>query len=268
MNTLKEQKKIKLRFLALYGISLVLIFILVSAFWQKKSSATADVLQAAETETYFIQFDTLLHSRLDELDNMYTLFLKASADNTAEANGFLSIKNSMTTTLDSIAQQAAILASGSKKAAMEMVVNRYKNSLEIRDRLTTQLGSMPRNKSLPQLPENSIDSSASNTDTERLKNMVAGRDQEITRLEQKAQADLKEKNDLIASLQNQLRQRSPGVISNNPSASDGEWRQKYSSLKASYDKVAESEKALKSAYKIVAEDNRRLLGQLQSMKKG
>ena len=267
MNTPKEQKKIKLRFLALYGISLVLIFIVVSAFWQRKSLATPDV-QAAETETYFIQFDTLLHARLDELDNMYTQFLKNPANNTAEVNAFLSTKNSMTTTLDSIAQQAAILASGSKKVAMEMVVNRYRNSLEIRDRLSTQLGYMPKNRPLPKLPENNTDSSASNTDTERLRNMVAGRDQEITRLEQKAQADLKEKNDLIASLQNQLKQRSPGVISNNPSASDSEWRQKYSSLKASYDKVAESEKALKSAYKIVAEDNRRLLGQLQSMKKG
>ena len=254
--------------MALYGISLLLIFIVVSAFWQKTSSATPDVLQAAETETYFIQFDTLLHARLDELDNMYTLFLKNSANNSAEVNAFLNAKNSMTNTLDSIAQQATILASGSKKAAMEMVVNRYRNSLEIRDRLTTQLGYMPRNRPLPKLPENNIDSSASNTDTERLRNMVAGRDQEITRLEQKAQADLKEKNDLIVSLQNQLKQRSPGVVSNNPSANDSEWRQKYSSLKASYDKVAESEKALKGAYKIVAEDNRRLLAQLQSMKKG
>lgn len=49
-------------------------------------------------------------------------------------------------------------------------------------------------------------------------------------------------------------------------SNDGEWKQKYSSLKANYDKVAEREAALKAAYKTVADDNKRLLTQLQSLK--
>jgi|GEM_PF-4617203 len=49
-------------------------------------------------------------------------------------------------------------------------------------------------------------------------------------------------------------------------SNDGEWKQKYNSLKASYEKVEEREAALKAAYKTVADDNKRLLAQLQSLK--
>lgn len=50
------------------------------------------------------------------------------------------------------------------------------------------------------------------------------------------------------------------------SSNDGEWKQKYASLKANYDQVAEREAEFKAAYKTVTEDNKRLLGQLQSLK--
>ena len=49
-------------------------------------------------------------------------------------------------------------------------------------------------------------------------------------------------------------------------SNDGEWKQKYSALKAGYDKASEREAALRAAYKTVADDNKRLLAQLQSLK--
>ena len=269
MITYNEQKKTKLRFLAVYAVSLILIFIVVVAFWQKKSAITDDsITQQAEGETYFLQFDTLLYSKLDQVDNMFTLFLKAPEKSTVETNHFFSVKNAMTTTLDSIAEQASILNTGPKKAAMEMIVNRYRSSLEIRDRLISQLSFIPKDKVLSQPQVSYTDTSRSNTDIQSLRNTVAEKEQRITTLEQKAQADLKEKDDLINSLQIQLKQKLPGDIPNNSPMADNAWKQKYASLKASYDKVAESEKALRNAYKTVAEDNRRLLSELQSMKKG
>ena len=89
-------------------------------------------------------------------------------------------------------------------------------------------------------------------------------------------ADLREeelaaKDKIIDFLENQLKQahsqKQVIMTGSNSSSSDSEWKQKYASLKESYDKVSANEKSLKSAYKTVADDNRRLLNQLQSMRK-
>ena len=82
---------------------------------------------------------------------------------------------------------------------------------------------------------------------------------------------LVDKEQRIADLENQLKQKNAalqngGQVTSNDASN--EWKQKYASLKSSYDKLAASEKALRSAYKTVADDNKRLLGQLQSAKKG
>jgi hypothetical protein len=124
---------------------------------------------------------------------------------------------------------------------------------------------------------------------ENLKRAIAEKDQRISALEsamqQKTSGDTTaktnlpsaapgEKDKMIASLQSQLKEkeaalRSAGSVSQVPvSSADGsEWKQKYASLKASYDKVSANEKTLKTAYKTVADDNKRLLSQLQTMKK-
>ena len=54
----------------------------------------------------------------------------------------------------------------------------------------------------------------------------------------------------------------PQIVSN-----DGEWKQKYAALKTSYDKAIERENTLKSSYKTVVDDNKRLLQQIQNLKK-
>jgi len=124
---------------------------------------------------------------------------------------------------------------------------------------------------------------------ENLRKALAEKNQKIAALENAVQkgegdkatnvnlssASADEKDKMIASLQNQLREKEAALKSANnapavtASSSDGsEWKQKYAALKASYDKVSANEKTLKNAYKTVADDNRRLLSQLQTMKKG
>ena len=127
-------------------------------------------------------------------------------------------------------------------------------------------------------------------EVENLKRAVAEKDQRIADLEaavQKASASGSgvqqnagsvapdEKDKTIASLQTQLKEKeaalramSTSVPATTSTSGDTEWKQKYSSLKASYDKVSANEKSLKTAYKTVADDNKRLITQLQSMKKG
>jgi chromosome segregation ATPase len=128
---------------------------------------------------------------------------------------------------------------------------------------------------------------------DNLKKVLATKEQKIASLESTIQqnsvvsgttpgnqsqtaAGTEEKDKMIVALQNQLRQKEAALqnaISSaqpvtNTTSGDGEWRQKYTSLKASFDKVSANEKALKSAYKTVADDNKRLLSQLQSIRKG
>lgn len=127
-------------------------------------------------------------------------------------------------------------------------------------------------------------------DVENLKRALAEKEQKIASLESAMQqksntgigakpslpaVSADEKDKMISSLQNQLKEKEAALRSAasvppvNAAPSDGsEWKQKYAALKASFDKVSANEKTLKGAYKTVADDNKRLLSQLQTMKKG
>jgi phage-related protein len=118
-------------------------------------------------------------------------------------------------------------------------------------------------------------------DLDNLRKSIAEKDQKIATLENQLKAapasstanvasmGADEKDKMIASLQTQLKEKEAELRTANSNASvsstgsgDSEWKQKYASLKASYDKVAANEKALKTAYKTVTDDNQRLLTQL------
>ncbi|RYY00427.1 MAG: hypothetical protein EOO53_21990 [Gammaproteobacteria bacterium] len=92
----------------------------------------------------------------------------------------------------------------------------------------------------------------------------------IAEIEQYKEA-INVRNHVIDSLNAQISTQSanqttpvqqPQVVSN-----DGEWKQKYAALKSSYDKAIERENTLKSSYKTVVDDNKRLLQQIQNLKK-
>jgi hypothetical protein len=283
MSTFK--KNATLRFVTLYVFSLLLIFIVVTGFWQKGLGPKQPAIQQSSgSSEYFMQFDTLLHTKLDQLDNLYASYLNNLENGTADATNFLSVRNELSTTLDSIANQASFLTNGSKKETMEMIVSRFRPSLEIKNRLINELTYLPRNTALTKVQGVTIDQSYAKTEIERLKNTLAEKEQAINLLEQKlqqqpgtdgtvtnapTQKELADKNNLIASLQTQIKQKDAALqraSQTNSNGSGDEWKPKYSSLKASYDKLADSEKALKNAYKTVIDDNKRLIGQLQSKK--
>lgn len=139
-------------------------------------------------------------------------------------------------------------------------------------------------------PANAVDNSVTVQndaliEVEKLKMQLAEKDNQIAALQNAAQlkpsssnsaastsATADQKDKLIASLQNQLAQKEAALLQAQSGATSGsndaEWKQKYTALKASFDKLSANEKELKNAYKTVADDNRRLLTQLESLRKG
>ena len=184
MEYAQASKKAKIRFVSLYALGLVLIFVVVSSFWQKR---VEDVRETKASDAIRVADNTI-----PEVENLK----KALAE-----------KDQEIATLKNAVQQKGNVDTGVKQISPSI-----------------------------------------NAD---------------------------EKDKIIASLQNQLKEKDAALRSRasvppvNATSSDGsEWKQKYSALKASYDKVSANEKTLKSAYKTVADDNKRLLSQLQTSKKG
>jgi hypothetical protein len=288
--TPEEQKKARLRFLGLYGVSLVLIFIVVSAFWQNKGGIIEKSIdqEVAESNFYFFQTDTLLHARMEQMDKAFADYLtKRTKGNHADAGSFFAAKKSFASVLDSIEQQAAYLSNGPKKNAMTTLSSKFRVAFTERSKILDAVALLPRQKGDTSQVANASNGQAS-AELEELKKILVDKETKIAALEKSAQAvqpgnekgmtellnqkqqELAGKDKIIAFLENQLKQaqaQKQVVMTSSHSPSESEWKQKYASLKDSYDKVSANEKSLKSAYKTVADDNRRLLNQLQTMRK-
>ena len=288
--TRKEQKKARLRFIALYAISLLFIFIVVSAFWQNKEGAQADPIdkEVAESNLFFMQTDTLLHARMEQLDKAFSSFLLSrTKNNNVDAGRFLQAKNSFTTVLDSIEKQAMYLSNGPKKNAMTNLAAKFRMAFIERNKILDAVALLPKQKRDSNLVANN-NTGRSQAELEELKKILLDKENKIAELERRTQVmqpgndkgltdllnqkqkELAGKDKVITFLESQLKQvhakKGPAILTSSNS-SDGEWKKKYASLKESYDKITASEKSLKSAYKTVADDNRRLLNQLQAARK-
>lgn len=281
LTTRAEKKKARTRFLLIYAFSLLLLLVVASAFWQKlaqkKQPETA--AQAAGSETYFLQTDTVLHSRLAALDAASKAYAQSRLNN-AEANTseLLVARGAMASTLDSIEQQAAYLNDGPKKATMYAVAAKFRQAMNDRETLLSSVVALPK---LPVSAPHTSRATDSN-ETERLTRLLQEKEQTIAVLQSQIREETQagtqlpengEKDKLIASLQTQLRQKEAALqnalqAGSRPSASGGDWQQKYLSLKSAYEKTAASEKSLRNAYQTLSDDNRRLLSQLQSARKG
>ena len=285
-------KTAKLQFAAIYIVSLVLIFVVVSAFWQK-GSAEVPANPAGEREAYFMQYDTLLHAKLGNLDERYTVFVKGlRTGGDGNASGFLEAKGDFERTLASLEKEADMLSDGVKKETIQRVTGEFRKSLQGRYDLVPLVtdSSAPLYNAGPVASPDSL-----RMEMEALKRILVDKEQKITELENKAimgnpenskalvtlqnekLKEIAEKNKTITDLQTQLKQKdllikqaavtNPNRAVTGNTSTDSEWKQKYSALKTAYDKAVTTEKSLRNAYKVVADDNRRLLGQLQSLRK-
>jgi hypothetical protein len=289
ITTRAEQKNARRRFVAIYALSLILVFVVVSAFWQKlankKDQDSAPV--SSEKEAYFMQLDTVLHARMNNLDSVCATYVKARQTGAnPDATALLELKNSVRTSLDSLDQQAGYLNEGPKKAMMTLVMASFRKEFADRETVINGISTLPRQAFNSNTATTGSDAAGSSLTIDSLKRSLQAKDETIAGLQKQVQLSASDNNNaandglqktvadkdkIISSLQAQLKQKE-AALQNLPAqskpAAGGEWQQKYQSLKSSFDKVAASEKSLKNAYQTLADDNRRLLSQLQAARKG
>ena len=284
MTTRAEQRKTKLRFAVIYSLSLLLAFVVTTAFWKKLSSTTSPeaVPQTAETEKYFMQLDTALHAKAETLGVLTKAYVKGRQTGTgSDLNAVLTAGTALRNALDSIDQQAAYLNEGPKKTAMNLAVANFRKELDEKENLLNGITVLPKGAFTPNAPA-SNGAPANNEEVASLKQLLQQKDETIAALQNAAsnatpasgndalQKTVADKDKLIASLQTQLKQKETALqnaaVPGKPVS--GDWQQKYLSLKTAFEKVSASEKSLKNSYQTLADDNRRLLSQLQSARKG
>ncbi|HVF96886.1 MAG TPA: hypothetical protein VM871_06185, partial [Flavisolibacter sp.] len=224
-----ERKKAKTRFAIIYVVSLMLLFVIMSAFWKKFGGMQASVepSQAAEKEAYFIQLDTLLHRKMEQLDDLYTGYVRARKGGSEEgSNALFSARADLGKTLDSIDQQAAFLNEGPKKKAMTFAASLFRKAVEDRDELMNGVLVLPKNAAA--VTASVMVDSANLVEIANLKRQIGEREAEIAALRNnpspgtsnnnaalaQLQTVVTEKDRQIALLQTQLKQR-PAVGNSN-----------------------------------------------------
>lgn len=266
MNNVIQQdpKKARMRFVVLYLVSLVLVFVVLTAFFKKDGDPPIVYQPQNESEKSYLLLDTMLQSKMQQLDLAYAAYLKTDRQvESKEATDVFNEKKSLQQSLDSIESQAGALKDGPLKNAMSTVAAKFKRSFQLRDSVFFSLVPLHQTKTYT-TTEPLTTTGTPNTEFEELKAMLVQKEQRIQELERSNPADVQEKDKMIASLQNQLKQKE---ATQNTGSGDSEWKQKYLSMKQAYDKSSANESSLKSAYKTVVDDNKRLLTQLQSLRK-
>lgn len=261
-----SKTRAKRSFVILYLASLVLIFVVVSAFWKTPSAAPAQTtVEKNDDASHFMQIDTMLHAKMEAMDTSIARYFKTrSSEELTKVQRQVYFLQSA---IDSIDKQALILLEGSRRQHMQMAVANFKKLMGERNRVLYGGETLPVQTVSA---TGTANTNSSGAETEKLKQLLAQKEERVQALEQLNNANGQDKDKLILSLQSQLKQKDAALQQranvSQQAGTDNEWRQKYASLKTLFDNTAASEKALKAAYKTVAEDNRRLLNQLQTLR--
>ncbi|MDB5208176.1 MAG: hypothetical protein JWR72_3251 [Flavisolibacter sp.] len=268
--TLKEQKKAKIRFFALYIASVVLIIVIVSSLWKDDSPAMVVSGMEATSPTKnerLLQIDALLHNKLEIVDNEYASAISAGkAGMQSRQNNLQSAESNFRTTLDSLDKEAATIKDEQQKSSLMTLVADFRKSLESRSKLMNGYTTLLNDTTNTAV---GITGATGTTDAEmqELKTILVEKEEKVAALEKKRLDDLAEKDKIITSLQSQVAKKTNGPVQTPTTSGDSEWKQKYVKLKASYDNVAGQNNTLSRSYKSIVDDNRRLLSQLQAARK-
>jgi len=267
--TLKEKKAAKIKFFATYIASIILIIMIFAALWKNEP----EVIKIYSTPSTvadngkIAQADAFLHTKQQQLDDIYTAAAKAGVGEDMRKN-LLSAENTFETSLDSLERVALSLKDEQQKDDLNVLVSRFRSSLQSRSSfmntyvaINTDSG---RFGSSDKAMQNTI--AENNATIEELKGILMDKEQKIAAFEKQKQTDLSAKDKIISSLQAQLAQKPTVPVQNTTAANDGEWKQKHSKLKATYDNLVNQNIALNKSFKILVEDNRRLLSRLQGAK--
>lgn len=159
-DNLIERRKRILAFVGLYGVSILLIFFIFSAFGgrlsvsDQNSSGVLDATQpAADNNNDVLRADSLLHTglyRLQQLDDQYAIFPDGS--DAVVKNSIAALVSSNEQVLkkqvDSVEQLSAVYAGAGKSALYKTILNSFRAVLNERESLKNMRMSMASGKSL------------------------------------------------------------------------------------------------------------------------
>lgn len=259
----------KLKFIAAYLLSVVLLFVLLSSFLKIGSvqTATGNSSPAATKNDNRLVVDELLHQRMDRLSNACASFADRSGSKEA-ADALQREERSFDICVDSLRKSTASLA-GAEKQQLQNLLDGFSRDADRQVQLVKTHAAV--NKDSP-----GAAAAKPSAELEELKAILVQKEQKIQDLRAQNTAALQEKEKTIAALQSKASNPSQVVVTKTvPDASAAEWKDKYEKLKATNDKLKEASdkytmqaNQLKAAYKEVVDDNRRLINQLQSLRNG
>lgn len=260
---LVNRKAAKRKFYGVYTLSVLLFFIVLSSFLKRGPAEKGDREATTTVKTDArLSVDPLLHRELDKVLSACSVYATKSASRDAAQN--LQKENErFNSLLDSIRIANASLGA-TEKDSLQALLDAFRQEAGKQVSLVktaTLLKSGP-----------AVSGSAATEEMNELKAILVQKEQRIQELESQSGTSLQEKDRTIASLQSRLNALPPA----GQEKGDGtEWKEKFEKMKAAYDKlkttsdqtITESN-ALKTAYKEVVDDNRRLLNQLQTTRSG
>ena len=221
----------KVRFFAIYTLSILLLFFLVSSFFLpiKKEGAMAKNTTDKRASTI-----ELLHRRMTPLRNAsLTFFTAVSQEAKDEVDRQAAV---FQTLIDSVRNDAAKAPDKSEEKELEEVLHLFTDAAGKEQKLVQSYqGKSDDGNIAATVP-------ATNDELEELKAILVQKEERIAALEQQKQPS-----------------QSAVTGSGNP-----EWKEKYTKLKLAADKSSAQLEAMRSSYKEVVEDNRRLITQLQA----
>lgn len=253
---LPNRKAAKLKFFATYTLSVVLIFVLLSSFLKAGPADTPNTMVAGQTSAgTLVAADQLLHRQMEKIMNAGSIYVLNNAS--TEAAAALKQETTNLKLLADSLRTANADADAKEKQDLEALLDVFSREAEKEASLVKTFATVNRGSK-------SSGAAASTSEMNELKAILVQKEQKIQELETRGATALLEKDKTIADLEKKVKaQPAPGSTDD-----AAQWKDKYEKLKAANEKTVSESNSLKTAYKEVVDDNRRLINQLQAARAG
>jgi hypothetical protein len=253
---LPNRKAAKLKFFATYSLSVLLIFIVLSSFLKAGPAGKQNMVVTGQTTANrLVAVDQLLHRQMEKIMNAGSIYVLKNASPESAA-ALKQETNNLNLLADSL-RTAIADADTKEKQDIEALLDVFSREAEKQASLVKTFATVSRGSK-------SSEAGASSSEMNELKAILVQKEQKIQELETRSATALLEKDRTIADLEKKVNAQ-PAAGATDDAA---QWKDKYEKLKAANDKTVSESNSLKTAYKEVVDDNRRLINQLQAARAG